>query len=100
LCYVSAYAVNTGTNLAFIPLVFFCYPETKNLTLEEIDVLFIKEGKKGLAQLKARSQPVQESLRPIAEIEKDVERQGMSEKYAVQDVEDDHVEGKDEKIED
>jgi hypothetical protein len=28
------------TNLAFIPLVYFCYPETANLTLEEIDYLF------------------------------------------------------------
>jgi len=27
-------------NLSFIPLVYFCYPETSNLTLEEIDHLF------------------------------------------------------------
>jgi hypothetical protein len=28
------------TNLAFVPLVYFCYLETANLTLEEIDYLF------------------------------------------------------------
>ena len=28
-------------NLLFIPLVYFCYPETANLTLEEMDLLFI-----------------------------------------------------------
>ncbi|KAJ4377745.1 hypothetical protein N0V83_000575 [Neocucurbitaria cava] len=27
-------------NFSFIPLVFFCYPETSNLTLEEVDWLF------------------------------------------------------------
>lgn len=32
------------TNLAFIPLVFFCYPETSNLTLEEIYYLFTEDG--------------------------------------------------------
>lgn len=29
-------------NFAFIPLVYFCYPETSNLTLEEIDWLFLE----------------------------------------------------------
>jgi hypothetical protein len=33
------------TNLAFIPLVYFCYPETANLTLEEIDYLYTQPGK-------------------------------------------------------
>ena len=28
------------TNLAFVPLVYFCYSETANLTLEEIDYQF------------------------------------------------------------
>ncbi len=27
-------------NFSFIPLVYFCYPETANLTLEEVDWLF------------------------------------------------------------
>lgn len=39
-------------NLLFIPLVYFCYPETANLTLEEMDLLFtsgdddLRKGKK------------------------------------------------------
>ncbi|KAI5801204.1 sugar transporter [Geopyxis carbonaria] len=37
-----AYLIFTVTNLAFIPLVYFCYPETANLTLEEVDYLFTK----------------------------------------------------------
>ncbi|KAL3482529.1 general substrate transporter [Aspergillus californicus] len=35
-----AYLIFMCTNFAFIPLVYFCYPETANLTLEEIDYLF------------------------------------------------------------
>lgn len=72
-------------------VVLCSYPETSNLTLEEIDFLFTKEGKKGVGQLKARSQPVQESLKPVEQIEQDVEMQ-------TKDSDDvDHVEGKDEK---
>lgn len=72
------------------------YPETKNLTLEEIDYLFIKDGKKGLKQFTTRSQPVLESLKPVEEIEADVEKQ--AERRSSGDV--DHVEGKDEKKDD
>ncbi|PNS18818.1 High-affinity glucose transporter [Sphaceloma murrayae] len=35
-----AYLIFTCLNLSFIPLVYFVYPETSNLTLEEIDDLF------------------------------------------------------------
>ncbi|KAL4901314.1 hypothetical protein BDW74DRAFT_170247 [Aspergillus multicolor] len=40
-----AYLIFMCTNFAFIPLVFFCYPETANLTLEEIDYLFTNKDK-------------------------------------------------------
>jgi len=30
-------------NFFFIPLIWFCYPETQNLTLEQIDKLFTGE---------------------------------------------------------
>ena len=33
------------TNFAFVPLVYFCYPETANLTLEEIDYIFAEPDK-------------------------------------------------------
>lgn len=34
------YLIFMCTNFAFVPLVYFCYPETANLTLEEIDYIF------------------------------------------------------------
>ena len=40
-----AYLIFMATNFAFIPLVYFCYPETANLTLEEIDCIFADETK-------------------------------------------------------
>lgn len=39
-----AYLIFMCTNLAFVPLVYFCYPETSNLTLEEIDYLFTRKN--------------------------------------------------------
>ena len=40
-----AYLIFMCTNFAFVPLVYYCYPETANLTLEEIDFLFIEPDK-------------------------------------------------------
>lgn len=34
------YLIFMVLNFSFIPLLFFCYPETANLTLEEVDWLF------------------------------------------------------------
>jgi MFS family permease len=39
-----AYLIFMATNFCFIPLVYYCYPETTRLTLEEIDWLFTKPG--------------------------------------------------------
>lgn len=36
------YLIFMALNFAFIPLVYFCYPETSNLSLEEIDWLFLE----------------------------------------------------------
>jgi len=70
-----AYLIFMVTNLAFVPLVYFCYPETSNLTLEEVDHLFTsehsqgswKKGFKGLEDLaKVRpSEPVRKSFEPV-----------------------------------
>lgn len=38
------YLIFMCLNFAFVPLVYFCYPESSNLTLEEIDWLFIEKG--------------------------------------------------------
>ncbi|KAF9889637.1 hypothetical protein FE257_007145 [Aspergillus nanangensis] len=40
-----AYLIFMCTNFAFVPLVYFCYPETAKLTLEEIDYLFTDKDK-------------------------------------------------------
>lgn len=37
-----AYLIFMATNLCFIPLIYYCYPETTRLTLEEVDWLFVK----------------------------------------------------------
>lgn len=62
-----AYLIFMATNLAFVPLVFFCYPETSNLTLEEVDYLFIKDGQTGLKKFMRRSEPVQVSVKEDVE---------------------------------
>jgi len=65
------YLIFMALNFAFIPLVYFCYPETANLTLEEIDFLFTKEGNTGLHKFTHRARAVEESLRPVEDIEKE-----------------------------
>lgn len=39
------YLIFMATNFLFVPLVYFCYPETANLTLEEIDLIFADHSK-------------------------------------------------------
>lgn len=72
------YLIFMALNLSFIPFIYFCYPETSNLTLEEIDFLFTKDGNTGLRKFGRRSQPVQESLKPNEQIQReiDVEKAG------------------------
>ncbi|KAF2719089.1 general substrate transporter [Polychaeton citri CBS 116435] len=75
-----AYFIFMCTNFAFVPLVYFCYPETANLTLEEVDFLFIGEGKHGLHQFTERSKPVEESFSRRNSIQKTGRRQSSVEK--------------------
>lgn len=37
------YIIFTITLACFVPIVYFCYPETSNLSLEEVDNLFLPE---------------------------------------------------------
>jgi hypothetical protein len=39
-----AYLIFMATNLAFVPMFYFSFPETSNLGLEEIDYIFTNEG--------------------------------------------------------
>ena len=39
------YLIFMCLNFAFIPFIYFCYPETANLTLEEIDHLYTEPGR-------------------------------------------------------
>jgi hypothetical protein len=43
------------------------YPETSNLTLEEVDYLFVKDGREGIHKFTGRSQPVKVSLKEDVE---------------------------------
>lgn len=36
------YLIFMALNIVFIPIIYFCYPETSNLTLEKIDWLFLE----------------------------------------------------------
>lgn len=60
-------------NLAFVPLVFFFYPETSGLTLEEVDYLFTKGGN-GAGAFVHKTKPVEVSLKD--DIEKNVPHRG------------------------
>lgn len=62
-----AYLIFMCTNFAFVPLVYFCYPETSNLTLEEVDYLFVKDGNSGLKKFLRKAEPVQASLKDDVE---------------------------------
>jgi hypothetical protein len=89
-------------NFAFIPLIYFFYPETANLTLEEVDYLFVKEGHKGVKQLWHRSAPVLISLKEDVGIgaaemglAKDSEEKREGKSDALQDESSaDHIEAK------
>ena len=35
-----AYLIFMATNLVFVPIIYFLYPETSNLGLEEVDFIF------------------------------------------------------------
>ncbi|KAM5343601.1 hypothetical protein ACJ41O_012138 [Fusarium nematophilum] len=39
-----AYLIFMATNLVFIPIIYFFYPETSNLALEEVDYIFARGG--------------------------------------------------------
>lgn len=54
-----AYLIFMITNLLFIPIIYFFYPETSNLRLEDIDLIFsrggdpVKQARKMAAEIKA-----------------------------------------------
>lgn len=39
-----AYLIFMALNLAFVPIIYFLYPETSNLALEEVDCIFLRGG--------------------------------------------------------
>ncbi|KAL4921913.1 hypothetical protein BDW62DRAFT_208077 [Aspergillus aurantiobrunneus] len=55
------YIIFMCLNLSFLPLLYFYYPETANLSLEEIDSLFMYKPKSGRRVL--RTQPLSLNLR-------------------------------------
>ena len=53
------YLIFMVLNFLFIPLVYFCYPETANLTLEEMDLIFTHEGNSVKESLRLRKERVE-----------------------------------------
>lgn len=49
-----AYLIFMCTNLLFVPLIYFCYPETAQLTLEEMDLLYTTRGGESPIQISKR----------------------------------------------
>lgn len=41
-----AYLIFMATNFVFIPIIYFWFPETSNLALEEVDYIFAEGGGK------------------------------------------------------
>ncbi|KAK9364413.1 general substrate transporter [Lipomyces kononenkoae] len=56
-----AYLIFMCLNFAFIPLLHFCYPETANLTLEEVDLIYAEPGTSARKQMKETKQGIMES---------------------------------------
>lgn len=65
-----AYLIFMVLNMSFIPLIYYVYPETRNLGLEEIDELFVKGEEEypetkvsGFKKLLVPTEPVRISMR-------------------------------------
>jgi hypothetical protein len=75
------YLIFMATNFSFVPIVYFFYPETSNISLEQIDKLFIdpeehddgsmESGEAGIKGLKkgGTDSKIEEKELPIKEIE-------------------------------
>jgi hypothetical protein len=47
------YLVFASLNASFLPFIYFFYPETKNRSLEELDIVFAKGHVEGVSYVKA-----------------------------------------------
>lgn len=50
------YALFAALNASFLPIIYFFYPETKNRSLEEIDIIFAKGYTEGISYVTASKQ--------------------------------------------
>ncbi|RDW67035.1 general substrate transporter-2 [Coleophoma crateriformis] len=64
-----AYLIFMATNFAFIPVIYFFYPETSNKTLEDIDFLFMDGGADSLSQLRKSGPKIDIEKGELQEIE-------------------------------
>ncbi|VUC36527.1 unnamed protein product [Clonostachys rosea] len=62
-----AYLIFMCLNFAFVPIVYFCYPETANLSLEEVDLLYEQHGSSAITIARERQRKIREEKEAISE---------------------------------
>ncbi|KAL4899967.1 hypothetical protein BDW74DRAFT_188837 [Aspergillus multicolor] len=78
-----AYLIFMATNLAFVPVVYFLYPETSNLSLEEVDDIFLRGGNPVSVARRMQKEMAAGGARPGEQgVESELGMEGESEKHA------------------
>lgn len=63
-----AYLIFMATNLFFVPIVYFLYPETGNLRLEDVDFIF-SDGDNPVKVAREMNKRIRQGLEPTVNVE-------------------------------